>query len=245
MVEKILKAPVSLHKLGSAEINPMSASTQSAARWRSKLIKMALCGTMLPICGGCHKVILSPLSVGLQAPPEGTPATAIWPQVQTYNRSVLLSIFVKAFLQFVSEPNLLSALLCGHSKKTGRLFSTGWILVLKENKRRRIQSQTVNTGREKRRKDMGRGALDDCDYFGWGLAHCLQNISNHAVSSGPRGTATPERESKHPATGQPAACSVIDWLQPFWPLHTWWLVSLSMRQASRAVWTLPRSVCEV
>lgn len=200
---------------------------------------------MLPIWGGAPQVIFPALSVGLQAPPEGTPAAAVWPQVQTHNRSVPLSLFVKVFLQFTSEPNLLSALLCLDSKKTGRLFSTGWILVLKENKRRRIQSQTVNTGREKGRKDLGQGALDDCDYFGWGLDHCLQNILNHAVSSGPRGKAAPERESKHPATGPPAACSVIDWLQTFLPSHTWWSVSLSMRKASRAVWTLPQSVCEV
>lgn len=98
---------------------------------------------------GHHKVISPALSAGLQAPPEGTPAAGIWPQVWTHNRTVPLSLLAKVPLQFMSEPNLLSALLCGCSEKTGRLFSTGWISVLKENKRGRIQSQAVNTGRGK------------------------------------------------------------------------------------------------
>lgn len=90
-----------------------------------------------------------------------------------------------------------------HSEKTGRLFSTGWISVLKENKRGRIQSQTVNTWRENRGQRWWREeeeALGDCNYV-------------QIMQQRPWGR-------KRSPSDQPAASSVIDWLQDVLPSHT-------------------------
>lgn len=136
------------------------------------------------------------------------PAASIWPQVRTHNHTVPLSLLAKVPLQFVSEPNLLSALLCGRSEKAGRLFSTGWILVLKENKRGRIQSQTVNTEREEGRKEQGRG----CQSF---VFKTFRIMPCHLGRE--RQPSLREKANIQRPASRPAACSVIDWLQPVLP----------------------------
>lgn len=118
-VEKILKVAAFLRKLGSTEINFASASTQSAARWRSKLIKMALCGTMQAISGQAPQGYSSCIVGRLTGASRGIPATAICSWVRTHNRIVPFFLLVKVPLQLLSKSDLLSALLCDTVKRRG------------------------------------------------------------------------------------------------------------------------------
>lgn len=142
-----------------------------------------------------RKVILPALSGGLQTPLEGTPAAAIWswgPDTQSHRPALTpckgpSSIIVEARSSFCS--------LVQQSEKTGRLFSTGWISALKENKRGQIQSQTVNTPTENRREEWRQGgeeALGNFDY-----------VQIMPERLGPREKAVPERVNEYP--GRPAS----------------------------------------